>query len=322
MRTPRLSPAAYRRVTFVAALLVAAIIVTGAAVRLTDSGLGCPTWPNCSAGHLVAQPSADSHAVIEQVNRLFTGLVSVGVIVAVLGSLWRVPRRRALVWLSAGLVGGVVAQAVLGGMVVLFDLRPVFVMAHFLLSIALLADAIVLHWRAGQPDEPARAVVTPRTILLGRVLLGLVAIVLFTGTLVTGAGPHSGGGTHRNIARIDVPIDDVARLHGTMVMVFLALVLGMLWLVRHDRAPLAVQTRVSVVLALLVAQGTVGYVQYFNGIPAWLVGIHVAGATAVFAATLWFYLGLFVCRPPGIEDPTSLGVTPAALASPGVPVRR
>jgi cytochrome c oxidase assembly protein subunit 15 len=161
----------------------------------------------------------------------------------------------------------------------------------------LLGDAILLHWRAGQPDGPAHAVVTRRTVLLGRLLLVVVSLVLFTGTLVTGAGPHSGGGSKQNIARIDVPIDDVARLHGTTVMVFLALVLGMLWLVRRDHAPRSVQTRVSVLLVVLVAQATIGYVQYFNGIPALLVGFHVAGATAVFAATLVLYLGFYECEP-------------------------
>jgi cytochrome c oxidase assembly protein subunit 15 len=297
MRLPRIRPETYCTITLVAALLVAAIIVTGAAVRLTQSGLGCPTWPNCSSGQFIARPSADSHELIEQVNRLFTGLVSIAVIVAMAASVLRVPRRRDLMWLAGGLVVGVIAQAILGGMVVLFDLRPVFVMAHFLLSILLLGDAIVLHWRAGQPDGPAHAVVTRRSVLLGRVLLVVVSLVLFTGTLVTGAGPHSGGGSKQNIARIDVPIDDVARLHGTTVMVFLALVLGMLWLVRRDHAPRSVQTRVSVLLVVLVAQAAIGYVQYFNGIPALLVGFHVAGATAVFAATVVLYLGFYECEP-------------------------
>ena len=115
---PRLSPAAYRKITFVAVLLLAAIIVTGGAVRLTQSGLGCPDWPNCSAGHLVPHGASDSHGWIEYVNRLFTGAVSIVVIVAVLGSLARVPRRKDLLWLSIGLVLGVLAQIVLGALTV------------------------------------------------------------------------------------------------------------------------------------------------------------------------------------------------------------
>jgi cytochrome c oxidase assembly protein subunit 15 len=290
---PRLSPAAYRRITIVAAVLLGVIIVTGGAVRLTGSGLGCPSWPNCTAGRLTPHSATDEHAMVEFVNRVFTGLVSLAVVVAVLGSLWRVPRRVDLVWLSVGLVAGVFAQAVLGGLTVLFDLAPQFVMAHFLVSIALLADALVLVRRAGQPDGPAHAVVSTRTVLLGRVLLAAVVVVLVTGTVLTGAGPHSGGGPHDNIARFDLRIPEVARVHGSAVMIFLALVLVMLWLVRRDRAPRPVQARVTVLLLLLVAQAGVGYAQYFNDVPPLLVGIHIAGATAVFAATLGLHLGMF-----------------------------
>jgi cytochrome c oxidase assembly protein subunit 15 len=293
MRVPHLSPIAYRRITIVAAILLAIIIVSGGAVRLTDSGLGCPSWPNCSTGQLTAHAKSDSHQWIESLNRMFTGLVSVAVIVAVLGSLVRIPKRRDLIWLSVGLVAGVFAQAVLGGLTVIFDLKPGFVMAHFLLSIVLLTNALVLVRRAGQPDAPAHAIVTPRTITLGRVLLGLAAAVLVTGTVVTGAGPHSGGGKRDDVSRLDLRIPDVARVHGTMVMIFLVAVLAMVWLLRRDRAPHSVQQRVTLLLVVLVAQAGVGYAQYFNDIPALLVGIHIAGATAVWSATVALYLGLF-----------------------------
>jgi heme a synthase len=293
MRVPHLSPIAYRRITIVAAILLAIIIVTGGAVRLSDSGLGCPSWPNCSSGQLTAHAQSDSHQWIESLNRMFTGLVSVAVIVSVLGSLVRIPKRRDLVWLSVGLVAGVFAQAVLGGLTVLFDLKPGFVMAHFLLSIVLLTNALVLVRRAGQPDAPARAVVTPRTITLGRVLLVLASLVLITGTVVTGAGPHSGGGKKDDVSRLDLRIPDVARVHGTMVMIFLGAVLVMVWLLRKDRAPRSVQQRVTLLLVVVVAQAAVGYAQYFNDIPALLVGIHIAGATAVWSATVALYLAMF-----------------------------
>jgi len=296
MRVPHLSPTAYRRITIVAAVLLAVIIVTGGAVRLSDSGLGCPSWPNCAAGQLTAHAQSDSHQWIESLNRMFTGLVSIAVIVAVLGSLVRVPKRTDLAWLSVGLVVGVFAQAVLGGLTVLFDLKPGFVMAHFLLSIVLLTNALVLVRRAGQPVGPARAVVTRRTVLLGRALLGLAGAVLVTGTVVTGAGPHSGGGRRDDVSRFDFRIPDVARVHGTTVMIFLGAVLAMVWLVRRDRAPHNVQQRVSLLLIVLVAQAAVGYVQYFNDIPAVLVGVHIAGATAVWSATVALYLGCFERR--------------------------
>jgi cytochrome c oxidase assembly protein subunit 15 len=293
MRVPHLSPLAYRRITIVAAVLLAIIIVTGGAVRLSDSGLGCPSWPNCSTGQLTAHTQSDSHQWIESLNRMFTGLVSVAVIIAVLGSLVRIPKRMDLVWLSVGLVAGVFAQAVLGGLTVLFDLKPGFVMAHFLLSIVLLTNALVLVRRAGQPDAPAAPVVTARTVTLGRVLLVLASLVLITGTVVTGAGPHSGGGKKDDVSRLDLRIPEVARVHGTMVMIFLAVVLVMVWLLRRDRAPRNVQQRATLLLVVLVAQAAVGYIQYFNDIPAVLVGVHIAGATAVWSAVVALYLGCF-----------------------------
>src|SRR5262249_37483386 len=156
----------YRRVTIVAAVLLGVIIVTGAAVRLSDSGLGCPVGITCPKSELLAHGPSDVHSTIEHVNRLFTGLVLVAVVLAVLGSVRRVPRRRDLVWLSVGLVAGLFAQAVLGQLTVEFDLTPPLVMAHFLVSAVLLADALVLVRRAGQPDGPVRAVVTPRVCRL------------------------------------------------------------------------------------------------------------------------------------------------------------
>ena len=134
MALPRLSPKAYHRITLVALVLLGAIIVTGAAVRLTGSGLGCSDWPTCEQGRLVAP--LELHPMVEFVNRVFTGLVSVAVILAVLGALVRAPRRRDLTWLALGLVAGVVGQIVLGGITVLTDLHPAAVQSHFVLSIA------------------------------------------------------------------------------------------------------------------------------------------------------------------------------------------
>ncbi|HEU5307510.1 MAG TPA: COX15/CtaA family protein [Acidimicrobiia bacterium] len=297
MRVPHLSPLAYRRITIVAAVLLGIIIVTGAAVRLTSSGLGCPVGVSCPQSQLQAHGPASEHATIEHLNRLFTGLVSVAVILSVLGSLVRTPRRRDLVWLSWGLVAGVFAQAVLGQLTVAFDLKPGFVMAHFLVSILLLTDALVLVRRSGQPDGPAHAIVSARTVLLGRVLVGLATLVLFTGTVVTGAGPHSGGGKHQNVARLDIKLENAARIHSGLVWIFLAAVLVMVWLLRRDRASRGMQQRITVLLVLIVAQGAIGYIQYFNDIPAFLVGIHVAGAALVWTATMMLLLGMYEHEP-------------------------
>jgi cytochrome c oxidase assembly protein subunit 15 len=294
---PHLSPFAYRRITIVAAVLLGIIIVTGAAVRLTSSGLGCPVGVSCPQSQLQAHGPASEHATIEHLNRLFTGLVSVAVILSVLGSLVRTPRRRDLVWLSWGLVAGVFAQAVLGQLTVAFDLKPSFVMAHCLVSILLLTDALVLVRRSGQPDGPAHAIVSARTVLLGRVLVGLATLVLFTGTVVTVAGPHSGGGPHQNVARLDLKLENAARIHSGLVWIFLAAVLVMVWLLRRDRASRGMQQRITVLLVLIVAQGAIGYIQYFNDIPAFLVGIHVAGAALVWTATMMLLLGMYEHEP-------------------------
>ncbi len=288
----RLSPLGYRRVTLVALCLLAFIIVTGGAVRITGSGLGCPDWPNCDDGRLVAP--LEYHAMVEFVNRTVTGLVSLVVMLAVLGSLVRQPRRRDLVWLSLGLVAGVLGQIVLGGLTVLFELRPPFVMAHFLLSMVILANAVVLHWRAGRSEEPAPPVVGGDVRLLGRVIVATTALVVFLGTVVTAAGPHGGDET---ADRLDVPLHRAAQLHGTAVVLLLAMVVTMLVLLHRTGAPSDVRRRGAVLLGVLVAQAGVGYVQYFTGVPVVLVGIHIAGATAVWVAVLRFSLGLTATAP-------------------------
>jgi cytochrome c oxidase assembly protein subunit 15 len=228
--------------------------------------------------------------------------------IAVLGSLIRRPRRTDLTWLSVGLVAGVIAQALLGALVVSSLLAPPFVMGHFLLSAVLLANAIVLYHRAGIPDDMrSRPAVRPSTLWLGRLLVLAVSVVLVTGTVVTGAGPHSGdAGAHDDLkaTRLDLAVPDVARIHGTAVMVFLGLTLVTLWVVSRQPGTRRLMQRLGLLLVLVVAQGALGYTQYFNGVPALLVGIHVAGATAVFSATLAVLLAMYepVRRRGGVVD--------------------
>src|SRR4051812_42809793 len=189
-----ISPGVYRRVTLAALVALGVIVVTGAAVRLTGSGLGCPGWPNCDAGHLSPHGDTGYHGAVEFVNRTFTGLVSVLVIVAVLGSFVRRPRRADLTWLSCGLVVGVIAQIVLGGLVVIYGLSPPWVIAHFIVSMFLVADAVVLHHRAGLPDgRPTVTAVATGVQRMGWVLAAAAAAVIATRTVVTRAGPHGGG---------------------------------------------------------------------------------------------------------------------------------
>jgi cytochrome c oxidase assembly protein subunit 15 len=294
LHLPEITPDAYRRVTLIAAVLLAAIIVTGGAVRLTDSGLGCPDWPTCGQP-LKKHGVYDGHALIEFVNRMITGLVSVAVIVCVLGALKRVPRRRDLVLLAWGLVAGVFGQAVLGGLVVIFELQPPLVMAHFLLSLVLLTNAVALHRRAGQPDAPARLVVAPQVRTAGRWMLVLAAIVVVAGTFVTATGPHLGD---KDVEPLSFNPPEVARVHGASVIAFSILVLVTLGLLRRTKAPAGVFQRLFVLIGLIVVQATIGYVQYFNGIPEVLVGFHIAGAAAIWAAVISFYLELYTRGAP------------------------
>jgi cytochrome c oxidase assembly protein subunit 15 len=280
---PTISPQRYRHITIGALIALAVIIVTGAAVRLTNSGLGCDDWPNCSSERLIDVSS--KHAAIEQVNRLFTGVVAVAVIAAVLGSYRRTgPRRADLVRLSWLLVIGVVANAVLGGISVLVDLHPIAIQGHLLLSMALIVAGTALVRRAGEPDGIERVdVVSEPTRLMIRLLFCLTWVAVFTGTLVTGAGPHAGD---ENAERLDLDIASVARVHGTTVMAAIALALAIAWQIRRRRADDAsLAPAVSTWLFVGVLQAAVGYVQYFNDVPELLVGIHVAGATAVMWAT-------------------------------------
>jgi heme a synthase len=283
----RLSPARYRAITFVALFALGAIIVSGAAVRLTGSGLGCDDWPPCNSQKFIDVSS--SHAAVEQINRMFTGLVSVAVILAVLGSLVRVPRRRDLTWLSMGLVGGVVAQVVLGGVTVLVDLNPFAVQGHMLVSLVLVANAVVLVHRASEPDDgtavrPVSPEISRHTIGVG--VLTVAALV--TGTVVTGAGPHAGD---EDVLRFHVAIESAARVHSVAVIVAAA---AMTWLGIRLRGRPAERTElaewVSAWIFIALLQGAVGYIQYFNAVPPLLVGIHVLGATTLWATTVGLVL--------------------------------
>ena len=294
----RFSARTYSRVTFAALVLLCTIVVTGAAVRLSGSGLGCADWPRCNSQKFIDVSS--THGAIEQVNRLFTGLVAAGVALAVLGSYRLSERRRDLVRLSWGLVAGVVGQVVLGGVVVLTDLHPLANQGHFVLSMILVSTATVL-WERSRTDV-ASDLAVPATIsplarrLVGGVVIGAVVSIL-TGTVVTGTGPHAGDEEAR---RFGFGIESVARLHGSAVLVTIALLLGLIVVVRRRSdswerlgGPL------EALLAVAVVQGTVGYVQYFNDIPAMLVGVHVAGATALMIAVVRLAFRVFSRRTSG-----------------------
>lgn len=314
MALPQLTPLAYRRITFWALVALGVIILTGAAVRLTGSGLGCTDWPTCEQGQLAPAEITDAPAMIEFVNRAFTGVVSVAVVLAVLGSLRRVPRRRDLTWLSIGLVVGVIAQVLLGAAVVRWHLSPRLVMGHFLLSVLLLWNALVLHHRAGRPDGPVASVVAPVVRLLGRLLFAAAAVVVFTGTVVTASGPHAGDA---QAARLDLRLPDVARVHGVSVVVLVGLTLATLWFMRRTEAPAAVRRRGRILLAVLIAQAAVGYTQYFTGVPVLLVAVHILGAIAVWTAVVQCNLEMAAPVVPAAPGPVVPGgARPQPVAAP------
>lgn len=296
-----MAPSAYPRLTRFALWSLAAIVVTGAAVRLTGSGLGCTDWPACTEDRLV--PDLEYHALVEFVNRLFTGVVAVAVVGAVLGSMRRVPRRRDLAWWSWGLVAGVAAQVGLGALLVATELDPRFTMGHFLLSMVLIANAVVLDEKArdgleagagessarDRPDEPVGLDTRTRpgepVGLDTRTRLGLAAIVavgaglLVTGTIVTGAGPHAGDS---RAERLPFLVQEVTRIHG-LVAVGLFAIVAATWYGLRSRADRAeLRRRLRAVAGLLAVQGAVGYTQYFTGVPVLLVGIHIALATLIW----------------------------------------
>jgi cytochrome c oxidase assembly protein subunit 15 len=283
----QISPARYRVIAICALVALSIIIITGAAVRLTGSGLGCDDWPNCNDTSLIDVSS--KHTAIEQINRLFTGVVGVAVIAAVLASLARVPRRRDLTVISVWLVVGVLANAVLGGISVKVDLHPMAVQGHMLLSMMLIAAGTMLVRRSGEPDGvPRERVVTRPTERLVRLHFLIVSVAIVTGTVVTGAGPHAGD---EDAERLDVAIPTVARLHAVTVLTAIAISLLLAWRIRTivaDRR--ALTTPLGRWIAIALAQAALGYIQYFSVVPELLVGIHVLGATLVMIATTFLLL--------------------------------
>jgi cytochrome c oxidase assembly protein subunit 15 len=321
LRRP-ISPAAYRKITMVALVLLVAIVVTGAGVRLTGSGLGCTDWPQCT--ETTFTPTSDLHAQIEFWNRMITGLVSLAVAAAVLGSLRRSPRRKDLTWLSLGLVAGVLGQIVLGGLVVLTHLNPWLVQGHFVLSMVLVANALVLTHRAGQPDGvPVRPVVTPSMLTWGKVLVGVATVVLLTGTLVTGSGPHSGHNeadpgasaaeqldAAEEVRRLPIDVGDAARLHGAMVWVLLGVAIWVLVQLRRHQPSGRLLTTANGLITVIVLQGALGYAQYFTGVPPLLVALHILGASLVWIAVIMVLLHMRApVEVPGSDEAQSGGGT-------------
>ncbi|ROP45454.1 cytochrome c oxidase assembly protein subunit 15 [Pseudokineococcus lusitanus] len=291
------------------------IVVTGGAVRLTGSGLGCPTWPHCVAGSYtpVYNPEMGLHDDIEFANRLLTFVVGLAAVTAlvVVARLVLTDRRPAtLLPLGAAPLVGVVLQAAIGGVTVLTQLHPATVAVHFLVSMGLVAasTALLLRVREGA-DGPRRPLVAPAARRLAGVLVGLVALVLALGTVVTGSGPHSGDAEHP--ARLGFDTAVVSRVHGDAVVVLVLVLVALLVVLARTGAPARARRRGLVVLGVVLGQGVVGWVQYLTGLPELLVGLHMLGAALLVVATTAFVLGLRERLP---ED-AAAGLPPAAVGA-------
>jgi cytochrome c oxidase assembly protein subunit 15 len=310
VRSQGFTPKEFRTICIAALALLSIIVVSGAAVRLTGSGLGCVDWPNCNDDTFVDVSS--KHAAIEQINRIFTFFVAVAVALAAVAAWYRRPRRRDLMVLATIMVVGVPAQGVVGAVVVWTKLHPATVQLHFVLSMVLVWAAVLLLVRSSEPDsanpdrERRRRAVVPRVRERVRLVAIWTGLAIVAGTIVTGTGPHAGdaagddgkacsAGAARRFFGEECDVNGdalvwVTRAHGAIVWVTVLVAFSLLWQLRrlrHDREVLIAPITAWIVTAF--GQGVLGYVQYANGLPVGIVAAHIAGATALVACTAWLW---------------------------------
>jgi cytochrome c oxidase assembly protein subunit 15 len=288
---PVLSPtlSQLRRLALAGIVADTAIMSTGAAVRLSSSGLGCPSWPRCSQADVVASHNAGQTLLntwIEFGNRLLNfPLVAIAAVIFM--AAWRYsPRRRDLIWLAAIQPLGVVAQAVLGGFLVLSKLNPGLVSAHFLVSVAIVAAAVVLYARCSEfPDPPARRDLR----VLSGLLVAVTCAMIAAGTVVTGTGPLAG---HADTARYHLPLEGVTQFHADIGWLLGGLAVALVLGIRLSGAGPRARRAAWWVVSGIGVQGALGYVQYFNHLPAGLVWVHVTTAVMLWIAVLWLFFTL------------------------------
>lgn len=278
-----------RRLAILTVIGQAGIAVTGSVVRVTGSGLGCPTWPQCFPGSLVPTPHAEVAALtqwIEFSNRLLTFVLVVATGLAFLAALNTLPRRSRLTWLALAQPLGVVAQAVIGGFVVLAGLVWWSVAIHFMVSMFFVWMAVQLVDAAGDGAGPSRPVVGGAVRGLIATSSAVLVTLLLAGTFVTAAGPHAGDA---KTPRLGLGVEATAQLHADLLFAYLGLVVGIGFTLRAVAAPSRLRRRYAALVGLVLAQGALGGVQYALGVPELLVSFHVLGAglVTVGAAALW-----------------------------------
>ncbi len=284
-----ISPHRYAQVTTIALIGLALIVFSGAAVRLTDSGLGCPTWPQCyGAG---PHPPLESHAIIESSNRIITALLGVAVIAACVLAFFRRPFRRHLAIFGALLPLGVIAQAILGALVVKYDLRPELVMGHFILSMMLLDAGFALFWCSRYEPWDRRRSWDRKGVWAVRALVPLGQLTILAGTIATGSGPHAGEFEGQFVQRFTFmgrdTLEWVVQRHAVFAAIYGFAAIGVWFYLRRPGGDRRALKPLTVVLLLLLLQGIVGYVQWELELPSEIVWVHVALATCNWLAMLW-----------------------------------
>jgi cytochrome c oxidase assembly protein subunit 15 len=283
-----ISPQLYATVALVALAALALIVLTGAAVRLTGSGLGCPDWPKCY-GQTV--PPLDTHAVIEFANRVFTGFVGFAVIAASVLAWFRKPFRWHLALFGALLPLGVIGQAVLGGEVVRHHLAPGLVMSHFILSMLLLDASFALAWCARYEPTDRRRSWDRLGVWAVRALIPLGQLTILAGTIATASSPHAGAHAGQLVRRFDFEgagtLEWVVQRHAAIATVFGLAAIGVWLLLRRPGGDARAAKPLAVVIGFLALQGVVGGVQWALELPTEIVWVHVALATTTWLAMLW-----------------------------------
>jgi cytochrome c oxidase assembly protein subunit 15 len=313
-RLPTFTLRQFEIVAWVALATLGLIVLTGAAVRLTGSGLGCSGWPRCSDTSIVAP--LETHALIEFGNRLITGVVSVPALLAVFMA-WRLrPYRRDLLRLAILLPLGILAQAIIGGITVLTELRAEVVILHFLVSMLLLYWAVLLAWRARPEPEGDPEPAHPKVTLATRVLLAMGTLALVAGTLASAAGPHAGSaGTGEIVARFDFfgvnTLDTLIHWHGRTGTLLGLTALATWWLARRHGASRALRGWLTTVCLLVAAQGVVGFAQYELRLPSELVWLHVVVATGTWMAIVFAFAAAGRLAPARAGEPSQPVRVPA-----------
>jgi cytochrome c oxidase assembly protein subunit 15 len=292
-------PETVRRAALASLAANVALVITGGAVRLTDSGLGCPTWPRCTDTSYTTTPAMGIHGAIEYGNRTLTGVLVAIAVFGALSALLQHPRRRRVTWLSLAVLATIPAQAVLGGVTVLTHLNPWVVACHFLLSIVIIA-VVYAFWMATREGDAPTVPTVPRPIrLLVSAVTAAAAAVIVAGTVVTGSGPHAGDAHAR---RTGLDPATVAQAHADLVFLLIGLSVGAWFALRAVAAKASVK-RAGWLIAIIAAQAVIGFVQYATNLPPLIVGAHLAGASAVWLATLALLYSTRVRAEPAGDGP-------------------